>query len=283
VPASSCGAPVNDRLRLPPLVPSALVVPAYGSCTGTPAAVFSTITLGITSSVVSVGEFRPNPARYVVVPVFETVTVRGALTVTRPEVSVTAAVIWWEPLKDGASGSRVFHGTEYGSVVSGAPTRTPSTRKATLATPRSSVAVAETVTVPPTVAASAGALNALVGGAVLSTVMLTGAEVVTLPASSVARTVTDRVPLATAPEFQSIWYGAVAAVPTTEPSTRNCTAVTLPSSAAAAASRTVEPLTRAPEPGADRATCGPSAVPSSWYVMVSLGRRFDEPLKSSRP
>src|SRR5262249_28915646 len=49
VPASFCGAPDSDRFRLPPLVPSGLVVPAYGSCTVV-VLVFSAIAPGNTSS-----------------------------------------------------------------------------------------------------------------------------------------------------------------------------------------------------------------------------------------
>src|SRR5262245_48452159 len=107
VPASFCGAPDSDRFRLPPEVPSAFVVPAYGSCTVV-MLVFSAIASGHTSSVVSVGLFSVNPARNVVAPVLLMVTVFAVLTVVCPEVSVTAAVIWCDPLKLGASQSCVF-------------------------------------------------------------------------------------------------------------------------------------------------------------------------------
>src|SRR5262245_53359405 len=68
VPASFCGALPRARPKLPPLVPSGLVVPAYGSCTGIPAVVFSAITVGTTSSSVDAGSLSFQVVAYVVVP-----------------------------------------------------------------------------------------------------------------------------------------------------------------------------------------------------------------------
>src|SRR5262249_39112922 len=133
VPASFCGAPDSDRFRLPPLVPSGLVVPAYGSCTVV-VLVFSAIAPGNTSSARSVGLFRVNPARYDVVPLVLTVTAVAALTADCPRESVAIAVIWCDPLNVGTNQSCGFHVIEYGAAVTGAPTRTPSTRNATLDT-----------------------------------------------------------------------------------------------------------------------------------------------------
>src|SRR5215211_2047236 len=98
-PRSLRGASASARFRLPPLVPSALfAVPEYGSCSGTPAAVFSVIAAGNASSVGSLGLFRVNPARWVVLPVLFTVTVTAGVTPTSPLESVIAAVTWWVPL-----------------------------------------------------------------------------------------------------------------------------------------------------------------------------------------
>src|SRR3989344_1755065 len=52
-----------------------------------------------------------------------------------------------------------FHAIEYGAVVSSAPTFTPSTLNCTPTTPTLSDALADIVTVPETVAPSAGAVR----------------------------------------------------------------------------------------------------------------------------
>ncbi len=67
--------------------------------------------------------------------------------------------------------------------MSAAPTLLPSTRNCTLCTPTLSDAVAVSVVVPATSEPAAGALRDTVG-AVLSTVTLTLAEVLVLPAAS---------------------------------------------------------------------------------------------------
>ena len=58
----------------------------------------------------------------------------------------------------------MFHETLYGLVVSSLPKLTPSSLNCTPATAVSSLAVAVTVTVPETVALSAGAVTDTVGG-----------------------------------------------------------------------------------------------------------------------
>ena len=60
----------------------------------------------------------------------------------------------------------VFQLTEYGLVVSSAPRFTPSSRNCTPTTPTLSEALAETVTVPVTVAPLAGAVIETVGAVV---------------------------------------------------------------------------------------------------------------------
>src|SRR5439155_27272158 len=91
----------------------------------------------------------------------------------------------------------------------------------------------------------------VVGGAVLSTVTLTPADVVTLPASSVARALIVWLPFPTEVEFHVIPYGAaVKSAPTSAPSARNCTLSTRRSSPASAARRAALPLTLAAASGA---------------------------------
>src|SRR5262245_49337871 len=101
---------------------------------------------------------------------------------------------------------------------------TPSTRNCTPTTARLSLAVAVSVTVPLTVAASAGDVNDTTGATVstLSTETPTADEVVVLPAASRATAVTACGPSATVALFHEIEYGgAVSSEPTLVPSTRN--------------------------------------------------------------
>src|SRR4029453_11637234 len=93
----------------------------------------------------------------------------------------------------------VFHEIEYGALVSSAPTFVPSTLNCTPATATLSEAVADTVTVFCTVALLAGALIETVGAVVsaLLTVTDTVADVVVLPAGSLATAVSARAPLPT--------------------------------------------------------------------------------------
>ena len=65
--------------------------------------------------------------------------------------------------------ARVFQSTEYGAVVSSAPTLTPSTLNWTPATAALSLAFALTVVTPETVAPAVGAVIDTVGGVVSAT------------------------------------------------------------------------------------------------------------------
>jgi hypothetical protein len=114
-----------------------------------------------------------------------------------------------------------------------------------LVTPRSSLALAATETVPVRVAGGAGGgageVIEVVGGDELPTVAETAAEVVWLPTSSVARAVKLWVPLETDDELQVVENGSVVSVATEFPSTKNWTLSTRRSSTAVAAI-VVEPL-----------------------------------------
>jgi hypothetical protein len=115
---------------------------------------------------------------------FDTVTVPPLLVVVLPAASRATAVRVWVPFPAAV----VSQGTLYGEVVSSAPRAAPSSRNWTPTTPMLSEAVAETVTVPDTVAPPAGALIATLG-ALLSTVTLTALLVVVFPAASRATAV----------------------------------------------------------------------------------------------
>jgi hypothetical protein len=91
-----------------------------------------------------------------------TVTVTLLLVVVSPAASRAMAVRVWEPLLAVV----VFHETLYGVAVSSEPRFAPSRRNWTPTTPTLSVAVAETVTVPDTVASLVGAVIVTVGGVV---------------------------------------------------------------------------------------------------------------------
>ena len=87
----------------------------------------------------------------------------------------------------------------------------PSTRNWTFAIPFASEALPDTAIVPETVP-PVGLVTDTVGGA-LSTVTETGAEVVWLPAPSVARAVSTCVPLPLAPVAHAAVNGAVVSGP----------------------------------------------------------------------
>src|SRR4029450_10884545 len=102
-----------------------------------------------------------------------TVTATLAEVVTLPAASRATADTVCGPLAADA----VFHGTEYGAVVSSAPTLAPSTLNCTPVTPTLSVAVAEMAVVPAIVAPGAGDVTATAGGVVsLKTVTVTGLD-----------------------------------------------------------------------------------------------------------
>src|SRR6185295_10825992 len=142
-----------------------------------------------------------------VVSLLLTVIATAALVVVLPAASRAIADSVWLPLAAVVE----FHMIEYGLVVSSAPMFVvPSSLNCTPATPTSSDAVADTVTVvPDTVAPPAGADIVTIGGVVslLLTVIATAALVVVLPAAS--RAIADSVwlPLAAVVEFHTIEYG----------------------------------------------------------------------------
>src|SRR5438128_134778 len=109
-----------------------------------------------------------------------TVTLTPAETVTLPAASRATAVSVWDP----AAEVDVFQAALYGATVSSAPILTPSTRNCTPATPTLSAAVAETVTVPDTVAPTTGAVIDTVGGVPSSVVKVKSPDVARLPAAS---------------------------------------------------------------------------------------------------
>jgi hypothetical protein len=116
-----------------------------------------------------------------------TLTATCADVVAFPAASRATAVSWWVPL----AAVRVFQATKYGAEVSAAPRSAPSSRNWTLATPRSSVALAVTSTVAPTVAPAAGAEIDTVG-AVTSPVTVPLASFEAGPALPAASTATTR-------------------------------------------------------------------------------------------
>src|SRR5687768_17289260 len=96
-----------------------------------------------------------------------------AEVVELPAASRAVAVNTWEPLAAVA----VFHGSEYGAVVSSAPRLTPSSLNCTPATPALSDALAVTVVVPRRLAPGVGDVSATDGGVVsLNTVTVTDGE-----------------------------------------------------------------------------------------------------------
>lgn len=115
-----------------------------------------------------------------------TVTVRAVDVRVLPAASRATARSTCVPL----AAVRVFQLIAYGGDVSGAPRFTPLSVNWTDVTPTLSEALADTVTVPLTVAPLAGAVRLTVGAVVsavlLLTVMVTGADVAVLPAASLA-------------------------------------------------------------------------------------------------
>src|SRR5205814_3847604 len=117
----------------------------------------------------------------------DTVTLTVVDVAVFPAASRATAVSTCAPL----AVVEVFQETEYGAVVSSAPSALPSSRNCTPATPTLSAAVAATVTVPFTVAPLAGAVIAKIGRASCrdSTDTLTAADALMLPAASRSRPV----------------------------------------------------------------------------------------------
>src|SRR5213592_4740843 len=144
---------------------------------------------------------------------------------------------------------------EYGAAVTSAPRLAPFRWNCTPTTPTLSVALAETVTMPATEAPGLGEEIEMVGAA-LSTVTLTAAAVVVLPAASRATAVRVCAPLVAPVVFQEMEYGtANTSVPRLAPSRWNCTPTTPTLSVAVAATETVA-ATVAPAAGAVSDTVG---------------------------
>jgi hypothetical protein len=93
---------------------------------------------------------------------FATVTVTLAELPVLPAASRATADSVWAPLAVVV----VSHVTAYGGVVTWTPRLAPSSLNWTPATPTLSVALADTVTLPLTVAPARGAVMAIVGGVV---------------------------------------------------------------------------------------------------------------------
>jgi len=91
-----------------------------------------------------------------------TVTVTPADVPVLPDASRATADSVWTPL----AAVVVSHVMAYGGVVTWTPRITPSSLNWTAATPTLSVALADTVTLPLTVAPARGAATAIVGGVV---------------------------------------------------------------------------------------------------------------------
>ena len=102
------------------------------------------------------------PVGAAVVLPLATVTVTRAEVPVLPDASRATADSVWAPL----AAVVVSHVTAYGGVVTWTPRFTPSSMNWTPATPTLSVALAETVTLPVTVAPARGAVIAIVGGVV---------------------------------------------------------------------------------------------------------------------
>src|SRR5260221_8977219 len=123
----------------------------------------------------------------------DTVTVTPAEVVPLPAASRATAVSVWLPF----AAALVSQDTEYGEAMSSVPRLTPSSLNCTPTTAMSSLAFAETATVPETVAAAAGAVIETDGGVEsFDTVTVMPAEVVTLPAASRAAAVSGWLPMA---------------------------------------------------------------------------------------
>src|SRR2546428_13124941 len=110
--------------------------------------------------------------KLVIVGGLTTVTLTAVDVAVLPAASRATAVTVWDPLATRV----VFQEMAYGAAVTSAPTFAPSSLNCTPTTPTLSEALAETVTVPVTVAPAAGAGIDTVGGGVSATVTLDSAE-----------------------------------------------------------------------------------------------------------
>src|SRR5438128_6545303 len=103
-----------------------------------------------------------------------TVTLTEAVVAILPAASRATAVRMCAP----AEASAVFQLVAYGAVVTSAPRLAPSSMNCAPTTPTLSVALAEIVTVPATVAPLAGAVKETAGGVLSATVVLVAAVAV---------------------------------------------------------------------------------------------------------
>src|SRR5688572_19446632 len=183
-----------------------------------------------------------------------TVTVTGAEVVRLPAASRATAVSVCDPLV----AVFVFHGAVNGALVTSVP-GLPSRKNCTPVTAVSSSALAVTVIVPDTVSPETGELMLTVGGVLsLATVIVTGAEVVRLPAASRATAVMVCEPLVAVLVFQVTEYGGVVTSVPAFPSRKNCTPVTAVSSSALAVT-VIVPDTVSPDAGELMLTVGAAA------------------------
>ena len=163
-----------------------------------------------------------------------TVTLMGAEFVTRSPLSVARAVKMY-----GVALAATFANVKLYAEVVSLPTTTPSTRNSTLVTVPGAVSAATAVigilAGAVKVALLSGAVMLTVGGTLLAvTVTLIGAEFVTRPPLSVARAV-KMYGVALAATFANVkLYADVVSLPTTTPSTRKSTLVTVPGAVSAA-------------------------------------------------
>ena len=199
-----------------------------------------------------------------------TVTVRAADVVTLPAASRATARSACEPF----AAPVVLQLIAKGAVVSAEPRLMPFRVNWTDVTPTLSDALAETVTVPLTVAPAVGAERLTVGAVVslvwLLTVTVRAVDVVTLPAASRATARRVWLPFAAPVVLQLIAYGdVVSGEPRFAPFSVNCTDVTPTLSEALAETDTV-PLTVAPAAGAVRLTDG--AVVSAAVLTIETVR-----------
>lgn len=114
----------------------------------------------------------------------DTVTVTPLLVALFPAASLAMAVNVCEPLLAVV----VSQDTEYGEAVSRMPKLPPSNWNCTLATPTLSLAFAETVAVPETVAPVIGAVMDIVGGVVSAVTVSIAMLLVAVPAELLTTT-----------------------------------------------------------------------------------------------
>ena len=163
-------------------VPSNVSAPPNRPCAlrAAPEIVPSLLAVDASSAVVPLASSKPHAptSPFGSTAGLDTVTVIVVAVVRLPASSRAIAVSECAP----AATPNVFQSRSYGAAVSSAPRSAPSSRNCTPVTPTLSVAVARSVTVPPTVVPSAGAAIDTVGpcvsgggGSTVVNVQVTGA------------------------------------------------------------------------------------------------------------